>query len=290
MTAKIRERLCWTEEFELDGSSDGALDKICEAGVGNSGAVAFTGRPFAPQLSTHLSFVTISSCTTLSTDSLTTCSTTRFTRELARDSQDDTMRKRWVVEIVVAGDGLSSCSDRLMQIGSMYGCSRLNGPAAEYWAIEWDTNVMADSLTTEFVLSTGRVCDMRLPGDGSCLIEPESWRIDGTARYGIVGGLVHNFCTDNPGVVVVLLRVGAGERLSPNELPKLAVLGRVLQLRERFDCLKAAAMQAAFITAGASAPKKVAATYKCGPVWKISLKALTSIYSDAKVSIGVRQV
>ncbi len=97
--------------------------------------------------------------------------------------------------------------------------------------------------------------------DVSCLIVPESVQSYDTALDRTVGRTVLDFSYDNLGIGFLLRRVGAGEHLTPNEVLRHSFPGRVLQLREQLDCLKAAATQAEVLTAGASIAEKFAAIH-----------------------------
>ena len=125
-------------------------------------------------------------------------------------------------------------------------------------------------------------------GDVSCLIVTESVQSYDTVLDRTVGRTVLNFSYDNLGIGFLLQRVGAGEHLTPNEVLRHSFPGRILQLREKLDCLKAAATQAEVLTAGAILAEKFAAIRNGLTVWKTSLKALTNIYSEAKVFVAVR--
>ncbi len=88
----------------------------------------------------------------------------------------------------------------------MYGCSRINVPASEYWEIELNRKVMAGSPKTEFVLRTCTVSGIKFIGDMSFFIVPEATVSDESARDAEAGKNIVEFCRNNPVVRAILTR------------------------------------------------------------------------------------
>lgn len=112
----------------------------------------------------------------------------------------------------------------------------------------------------------------------------------GDRRDDTVRKIVAQFCRKHPVVGVVIERVTAGGTLAATELNMHGVDEVALAVRYSFEFFKAEALDAAFLTIGMIAERRVADLYDGGTVWKQNLADLTHIFAEANVPAKVRLV